>query len=76
MTKQSRRKFTLNNQKTLAELSSQFEVSSVIISKWKFEFLENMSSVFEKDNTKKTRKTLMWKCSIPKSASLRSRMTF
>ncbi len=64
MTKQSRRKFTaafkakvaveaLKNQKTLAELSSQFEVSSVMISKWKSEFLENMSSVFEKDNHKK-----------------------
>lgn len=64
MTKQSRRKFTasfkakvaveaLKNQKTLAELSSQFEVSSVMISKWKSEFLENMAVVFEKDSTKK-----------------------
>ena len=64
MTKQSRRKFTaafkakvaleaLKNQKTLAELSSQFEVSSVMISKWKIEFLENMSLVFEKDSKKK-----------------------
>ena len=64
MTKQSRRKFTaafkakvaleaLKNQKTLAELSTQFEVSSVMISKWKSEFLENMSLVFEKDNKKK-----------------------
>lgn len=65
MTKQSRRKFTaafkakvaleaLKNQKTLAELSTQFEVSSVMISKWKSEFLENMSLVFEKDNKKKS----------------------
>jgi len=57
MTRQSRRKFTaafkakvaveaLKNQKTLAELSIQFEVSSVLISKWKSEFLENISSVF------------------------------
>lgn len=64
MTKQSRRKFTaafkakvaleaLKNQKTLAELSTQFEVSSVMISKWKTEFLENMSLVFEKDSKKK-----------------------
>lgn len=69
MTKQSRRKFTaafkakvaveaLKNQKTLAELSSQFEVSSVVISKWKSEFLENMSSVFEKDNTKKNEENI------------------
>ena len=64
MTKQSRRKFTaafkakvaleaLKNEKTLVELSTQFEVSSVMISKWKSEFLENMSLVFEKDSKKK-----------------------
>jgi len=64
MTQQSRRKFTaafkakvaleaLKNQKTLAELSTQFEVSSVMISKWKTEFLENMSLVFEKDSKKR-----------------------
>ena len=69
MTKQSRRKFTaafkakvaveaIKNQKTLAELSSQFEVSSVMISKWKSEFLENMSSVFEKDNKKKNEENI------------------
>lgn len=69
MTKQSRRKFTaafkaqvameaLKNQKTLAELSNQFEVSSVMISKWKSEFLENMSSVFEKDSSKKNEENI------------------
>lgn len=69
MTKQSRRKFTasfkakvaveaLKNQKTLAELSSQFEVSSVMISKWKSEFLENMAVVFEKDSTKKNEESI------------------
>ena len=69
MTKQSRRKFTaafkaqvaveaLKNQKTLAELSNQFEVSSVMISKWKSEFLENMSSVFEKDNNRKNEENI------------------
>ena len=58
MTKQTRRKFTadfkakvaleaIKNQKTLAELSQQFEVNSVTISKWKAEFLANMSAVFE-----------------------------
>ena len=61
MTKHSRRKFTpafkarvaveaLKNQKTLAELSREFEVSSVMISKWKSEFLENMASIFEKES--------------------------
>ena len=31
---------------TLAELSKKYEVSHVVISRWKKEFLENMSSVF------------------------------
>jgi transposase-like protein len=59
MKKQTRRKFTaefkakvaveaVKNQQTLAELGLKFELSPVIISKWKGEFLENMSSVFEK----------------------------
>ena|ERR1700749_4280125 len=57
MTKQTRRKFSadfkakvaleaIKNQKTLAELSQQFEVNSVTISKWKAEFLANMAAVF------------------------------
>jgi len=57
MTKQSRRKFSadfkakvaleaIKNQKTLAELSKLYEVNAVTISKWKAEFLENMSAVF------------------------------
>lgn len=57
MTKRTRRKFSpefkakvaleaVKNQKTLAELSLHFEVNPVTISKWKTEFLENMSSVF------------------------------
>lgn len=69
MTKQSRRKFTavfkakvaveaIKNQKTLAELSTHFEVSSAMISKWKSEFLDNMSSVFEKDNMKKNQENI------------------
>jgi transposase len=59
MTKQSRRKFSasfkakvameaIKNEKTLAELSKQFEVNAVVISRWKAELLENISSVFEK----------------------------
>ena len=59
MNKQTRRKFSatfkskvvldaIRNDKTLAELSLQYEVNAVTISKWKSEFLENMSTVFER----------------------------
>ncbi len=62
MTKQSRRKFSasfkakvameaIKNEKTLVELSKQFEVNAVVISRWKAELLENISSVFEKSST-------------------------
>jgi len=65
MTKQSRRKFSadfkakvaleaIKNQKTLAELSHQFEINSVTISKWKSEFLENMGVIFENGREKKS----------------------
>jgi len=65
MTKQSRRKFSagfkakvaleaIKNQKTLAELSQQYEVNSVTISKWKAEFLENMAVVFEHGHENKS----------------------
>jgi transposase-like protein len=58
MTKKSRRKFSadfkakvaleaIKNQKTLAELSHQYEVNAVTISKWKTEFLKNMAVIFE-----------------------------
>ena len=58
MKKQTRRKFTpefkarvaleaIRNQDTLAELAQKFEVSPVLISRWKTECIENMSSVFE-----------------------------
>lgn len=64
MTKQTRRKFSadfkarvaleaIKEQKTLAELSQQFEVHPVTISKWKAEFLENMSEVFSSGHEKK-----------------------
>ena len=59
MKKQTRRKFApsfkakvaleaVKNQQTLAELAKKFEVNPVMISKWKSEFLENMSAAFEK----------------------------
>ena len=62
MTKQTRRKFSaefkarvaleaVKNQKTLAELSHQFEVNVVTISKWKAEFLKNMSSIFDRNGS-------------------------
>lgn len=61
MTKKTRRKFTaefkakvaleaIKNQKTLAELSQHFEVNSVMISKWKSDFLSNMAVVFQKES--------------------------
>ena len=57
MGKTTRRKFTsefksrvvldaLKEQSTLAELSKKYEVSGVMISRWKGEFIENSSSVF------------------------------
>ncbi len=63
MTKQTRRKFTpefkakvaleaAKEQLTLAQLSQKFEVNAVTISKWKTEFLTNMSAAFS--NTKET----------------------
>ncbi len=57
--KKSRRKFTsafkaqvaiaaLKEQESLAELSKRFEVHPTVISKWKIEFLEKSSGVFDK----------------------------
>lgn len=65
MTKQTRRKFSgafkakvaleaIKNQKTLSELSQQFEVNAVTISKWKAEFLENMALVFDQGQSRKS----------------------
>jgi transposase-like protein len=64
MNKQTRRKFTpefkakvaveaIKEQHTLSELSKKFDVSPVVISKWKGEFLDNMSTVFEREDSKK-----------------------
>lgn len=64
MNNQTRRKFSpdfkakvaleaIKNQFTLAELSKKFDVSPVMISRWKSEFLDNMSAVFEKEHPKK-----------------------
>ena len=65
MTKQSRRKFSaefkakvaleaIKNEKTMAELGHQYEVNPVTISKWKAEFLEKMSTIFENGTNKKS----------------------
>lgn len=59
--KTTRRKFTaefkakvaleaIKDQQTLSELSRKFEVSPVIISRWKGEFLANAASVFTSAN--------------------------
>jgi transposase-like protein len=58
MAKQNRRKFSpefkakvaleaAKDQLTLAELAQMFEVSPVIISRWKSEFLGNMAAAFK-----------------------------
>lgn len=63
MKKQSRRKFSsvfkakvaleaVKGQLTLAELAKKFELNQVVISRWKAQFLENMSMVFEKGEQK------------------------
>ena len=61
MTKQTRHKFTpefkakvvleaAKDQLTLAQLSQKFEVNAVTISKWKSEFLANLSATFTNVN--------------------------
>jgi transposase-like protein len=62
MKKQTRRKFSaafkakvaleaVKNQQTLAELAKKFELNPVMISKWKAEFLENLSATFEREES-------------------------
>jgi transposase len=57
MKKQSRRKFTpefkakvaleaVKNEMTLAQLSQKFEISPILISRWKSELIERMALVF------------------------------
>lgn len=59
MKKQTRRKFApafkakvaleaIKEKSSLAELAKKFEVSPIIISRWKSELLANMGAVFEK----------------------------
>jgi transposase-like protein len=59
MTQSKRRRFSAEfkarvaleaakEQQTLAELGKRFEVSPMLISRWKAEFMENMSSAFGK----------------------------
>jgi transposase-like protein len=63
MTKQTRRKFSaefkakvaleaIKNQKTLAQLSQQFDVNVITISKWKAEALEHLPSAFKGGHTR------------------------
>jgi transposase len=62
MKKQTRRKFSpafkakvaleaVKNQQTLAELAKKFDLNSVVISKWKAAFLENLSATFERSES-------------------------
>jgi transposase len=62
MKKQTRRKVSpafkakvaleaVKNQQTLAELAKKFDLNSVVISKWKAEFLENLSATFERSES-------------------------
>jgi transposase-like protein len=62
MKKQSRRKFSadfkakvaleaVRNQQTLAELAVKYDVTPVMISKWKSELVENIAAAFEKKNS-------------------------
>lgn len=44
----------LKERESLAELSQRFEVHANMISKWKQEFLENSSVIFEKEKDTKT----------------------
>lgn len=62
MEKQIRRKFSaafrakvaleaVKNQQTLAQLAKKYELSPVVISNWKGEFLENLSTTFERSDS-------------------------
>ena len=59
MSKQTRLKFTsafkakvaleaIKNQETLAELGKKFDVSPIVISKWKSEFLDKLPGIFDR----------------------------
>jgi transposase-like protein len=74
MKKQTRRKFSpafkakvaleaVKNQQTLAELAKKFDLNSVVISKWKAEFLENLSA------TLNVLSLLMFRIMIPKNST-------
>lgn len=44
----------LKERESLAELSKRFEVHANMISKWKQDFIENSSAVFDKEKDKET----------------------
>lgn len=63
MTKQTRRKFSaefkakvaleaIKNQKTLAQLSQQYQVNPITISKWKTDMVEHAADVFRGAHSK------------------------
>jgi transposase len=48
----------LKERESLAELSKRFEVHANMISKWKQEFFENSSVIFEKEKDKGTEQSI------------------
>ena len=80
MNNQKRRKFTpefkakvaleaLKEQSTLSEIAKKFEVSPVVISRWKSEFASDMSAVFKKSNPNSLKKMLTLENCMLKSGS-------
>ena len=48
----------LREESTLAEISKKYEIAQPVLSRWKAEFIDNMSSIFDKkgENTEKIQK--------------------
>lgn len=71
--KRERRKFTaefkaqvaieaIKGQETLSQLSERFKVSSVMISKWKSEFIENASAAFAEKKSEDAKEKDLEQC--------------
>ncbi|MCQ2233292.1 MAG: transposase [Paludibacteraceae bacterium] len=71
--KRERRKFTaefkaqvaieaIKGQETLSQLSERFKVLSVMISKWKSEFIENASAAFDEKKSEDAKEKELEQC--------------